>query len=428
MNDAARTLLADRARRIKQARELLDLAESSGRNLTGEEQRQYERLMDDAKALNKRAEREIDLEAAERTLDAPSGRRPLPGQDPTPGLGADRTEPGVEYLVDYRDGSRIPLLAPEQRMAAHAALPSIDPALVALAQATGNKRMQEEVRDLVGGQLSAGGALISAGEFVDRVRNQAVVVRAGARTVPFTGRTLTAARLETDPTAYWKPEGASGTASDPTFGAIMFQARTLFCLVKIAYELASDATNAVDILRNAMSMALALEWDRAALRGTGAGEEPTGILNFGNGVQTEALSTALQWDHISQAIQDIAEVNGTANAVVLSTRDHHRMTRIKDAEGLYVAEPPFMAGIRRFGTNQIPTNLGTGSDESEAYIGAFENLWIAVREEMRIEVSTEASDSSGSAFKNLEVWVRAYQRVDTALVRPALFKTLTGIL
>jgi HK97 family phage major capsid protein len=70
---------------------------------------------------------------------------------------------------------------------------------------------------------------------------------------------------------------------------------------------------------------------------------------------------------------------------------------------------------------------GSGSDESLAFVGDFSHLWIGMRTEVTIEASRSAADSSSSAFRNMEVWVRGYLRADVGVVRPTHFCVLSGI-
>jgi hypothetical protein len=45
-----------------------------------------------------------------------------------------------------------------------------------------------------------------------------------------------------------------------------------------------------------------------------------------------------------------------------------------------------------------------------------------------MEISRTAADSTGSAFTNAQVWIRAYLRADVQLAHPRAFNVLSGIL
>ena len=81
-------------------------------------------------------------------------------------------------------------------------------------------------------------------------------------------------------------------------------------------------------------------------------------------------------------------------------------------------------------TNQIPNNLthGSANTASDAFVGQFDQCMIGMRTGLVMEVSRVAADSTGSAFANTQLWVRAYLRADVQLAHPLAFNVLTGIL
>ena len=224
-------------------------------------------------------------------------------------------------------------------------------------------------------------------------------------------------------------EGAEGTESDMTFGAYVLRSRTLMALCRVSVELAEDAYNLGSLVESSMSSALALELDRAALRGMGAAEEPMGILNTDGvtvtsmGPDGAALTTL---EPFSQAVQDIAEANGEATSVILSPREWGTIDRMLDGDGKPLTPLPSWAALRKYVTNQIPINLahGMATTASEAYIGDFTKCLIGMRTQLTLEVSREA----GTAFHNLQMLIRAYLRADVCLTQPGHFVVLTGII
>lgn len=80
-------------------------------------------------------------------------------------------------------------------------------------------------------------------------------------------------------TAYWTEEGAQMTASQPSFGRIVLEARKLTAYTEIPNELMEDAVAALDQWFNEM-FPIALAWfeDVGFISGTGIGQ-PQGFLN-----------------------------------------------------------------------------------------------------------------------------------------------------
>ena len=78
---------------------------------------------------------------------------------------------------------------------------------------------------------------------IDRARNVAQVLAAGAETIPMDSKTLQLGRLTTDPTAAWLAEGGTRAASDPVFDSVVLTAKTLSCLTVASLEFLQDAVN-----------------------------------------------------------------------------------------------------------------------------------------------------------------------------------------
>ncbi len=294
---------------------------------------------------------------------------------------------------------------------------------------SGSKAMAVGVGALGGfvvpGELSA--------RLIDLARNAARVVQAGALTVPMTTAEMTMARLAGDASASWKQENAAGTASDLSLERVTFRARTLVAVVKSSVELFEDATTIESTIENSLGAALGLELDRAALRGSGAGAEPLGILNQPGVTVTGAIGSPADYVKFADT-PTLALRNANAAepyAFISSPRTFDSLAKIVTGittDLTRLPPPPAWNAYQRFSTNQIPVNLGAGTNESEAYIGDFAQLMIGMRTQLAIEVSRQAADANSSAFTNMQVWIRAYLRADIQLAHPDHFNVLTGIL
>ena len=83
--------------------------------------------------------------------------------------------------------------------------------------------------------------------------------------------------------------------------------------------------------------------------------------------------------------------------------------------------------LQKFTTTQLRKTLGAGA-ESEAIVGDFTWLWLALRNQVRVEASRVAADGSGnSAFTDMQVWIRAYVRADVVIGQPSAFTYMSGI-
>src|ERR1035438_3674198 len=86
------------------------------------------------------------------------------------------------------------------------------------------------VRSLSTGGSSAIVPTIWSANIIDRARNAAVVMQAGAEVVPMDSKVLQVGRLTTDPTPAWLAEGGTRTGSDPAFDSVSLTAKTVTAL------------------------------------------------------------------------------------------------------------------------------------------------------------------------------------------------------
>lgn len=292
-----------------------------------------------------------------------------------------------------------------------------------------------EQRVLSEGTDSAGGFSVPeilAGQFIDRVRNAMITMRAGAVTVPMTSDTLHLARLASADAPTWHAENAVITEGNLTLERVTFTARTLPMLIRLSVELSEDSANIDAIIEREMSAAIARELDRVALRGTGTAPEPRGIRNQ-TGVTIQGPlggangSTPANYDFLLDAGFAVAEANFDVAALarVYHSRTAKVLGKLKDTTNQPLAVPPHAANWRELVTNAIPINLtvGTSTDCSESYVGDFRELMIGMRTSFRLESSRVEKDS----FEKLQIAVRAYLRADVQLAHAAAFTVTTGI-
>ena len=90
-----------------------------------------------------------------------------------------------------------------------------------------------------------------ASDIIDRARNNAAVIKAGATMVPMDSKVVQIGRLTADPTASFRTEGSTITASDPTFDNVTLTATTLSALVVGSLEWFQDAPNVDEVVSEA---------------------------------------------------------------------------------------------------------------------------------------------------------------------------------
>jgi HK97 family phage major capsid protein len=266
------------------------------------------------------------------------------------------------------------------------------------------------------------------------VRNAAQVIRAGALTIPLESQTLKIARQTGDVTSAWKAENAAITFSDTNFDVVTFTAQMLVAGTKLSIEVVEDAPNIDAIVSQSIVKSLGLALDYAGLYGSGSSNQPKGVRNQTNVIVTDLGTdgyTLTDYSKFSTGISDIMGQNFNGPfGILYSARTAGKLDNLQDTLHQPLRQPDLVAAARKFVTNQIPNNLthGASNAASDAFIGQWDQCMVGLRTGMVMEISRVAADSTGSAFSNAQVWVRAYLRADVQLAHPKAFNVLTGIL
>lgn len=165
------------------------------------------------------------------------------------------------------------------------------------------------------------------GELIDVLRNNEVLMAAGCSTMglPPNGR-MVFPRQTGASTAYYVGESTEITASEPTTGDLVLQAKKVACLVKIPNELFRFASVSVEqFVRNDMARVLSLKMDKELLEGVGSSVAPKGLINYA-GIQSHtSLGTPadgnsgypIQPEDVYQMIAKVEERNATFKAFVM---------------------------------------------------------------------------------------------------------------
>lgn len=267
---------------------------------------------------------------------------------------------------------------------------------------------------------SAGGFLVPeplSNRVIDLARNKSYVVQAGAGTVPMTSSTLDIAKLLSDPTVSWYPENGTIAETDVTFGRASLKANKMACVVRISNELLEDAANVQTIVENAIASSIALELDRTAIVGTGAGQ-PLGIVNATNINTVTSVGTLADYDDFIDAVFAVRGYNFEPNAAMYSPTTGKKLAKMVTglASDLTKLVPPAdFANLQKYVTNQI--------GDTVAIVGQWDQYLIGLRSQIRIEISREAD----TAFMRDQSLIRAVWRGDGMPINGRAFAVLSGI-
>lgn len=251
------------------------------------------------------------------------------------------------------------------------------------------------------------------------LRNESTFLNANPTRVQLINGSFKQPRGATGATAGYVAEGALKPVSTPTFDAIDMKAKKLAGIVPITNEARKwTVGNLESYIRDDLRNALALTMDVNAYLGTGAGSSPIGIFNK-SGVQTVAGA------FVNPAAPTLAELDRFATAMILKlttaniysnprwrwvmayrTLMYLADMRVGDNDGELAypslqGENPTWKGFPVAVTNQVPTNLGTGTNASLIGLVDFSHVLFGEEQGIVMKMSDQATLDPDGTGENL---------------------------
>lgn len=289
-------------------------------------------------------------------------------------------------------------------------------------------KSEAEKRALAEGTDSAGGYTVPdilSSRLIDLMRSNNVAIQAGAMTVPLTSDTTHIARLLTDPTPAWRAENASIGESDPTFGRVVFEPKSLAVIVRVSRELLEDSLNIETALPQILAASMAQELDRVVFLGLGSSNEPSGLDTLAD-VQELAHDAAItSYSPLLTARRNLMRENASGiTAHVMHPDTEAVFGGLVDTTNQPLNYPAVLDRpnpMRWLTTTQLPTDLGGGSNETTIYAGDFTQLAVGVRNDLRVEILRERyADQHQYGFV-------CHMRADVAAIQPKALLRITGV-
>jgi len=211
--------------------------------------------------------------------------------------------------------------------------------------------------------------------------------------------------------------GAENTAigySQMTTRKVSLSAKHLRGLTAMSnYAISISPLAMASIVGNDLTQSLGLSCDAAGLRGDGTGSNPTGVkslLNASNVYTATATTVAPTLAQIDVDIKKALTLYRTSNVPrvrpywIMSNRVFTYLQFMRDTIAGYVfpglqnaAAPTWYDNIPVLRSEQIPSNLGAGTNESELYLVDFGHVLMGTARALRIEASNEASYINASS-------------------------------
>lgn len=292
-------------------------------------------------------------------------------------------------------------------------------------------------RDLNVTTATAGGNLVATdllgGSFIDALRNAMVIDRMGTRMLTGLVGNIAIPRLSGTGTAYWVAENTAPTESDQTIAQVTMSPKTVGAFTDISRRLLLQSSIDVEaMVQNDLATILGLAIQQAAINGSGASNQPSGILTrVTASVIGGANGAAPTWANIVQLESDVAVANADVGTLGYLTnakvRGKLKTTSKVTGQNGFVwddGDTP-MNGYRTAVTNAVPSNLVKGTSGavcSAIVFGNFADLVIGMWGSLDLMVDPYTGSTAGT------VRVVALQDVDVQLRNVVSFATMVDAL
>jgi HK97 family phage major capsid protein/HK97 family phage prohead protease len=292
-------------------------------------------------------------------------------------------------------------------------------------------------RDLNVTTATAGGNLVATellgGSFIDALRNAMVIDRMGTRMLTGLVGNIAIPRLSGTGTAYWVAENTAPTESDQTIAQVTMSPKTVGAFTDISRRLLLQSSIDVEaMVQNDLATILGQAIQQAAINGSGASNQPSGILTrVTASVIGGTNGAAPTWANIVALESDVAIANADVGTLGYLTNARVRgklktTSKVSGQNGFVWddGDTP-MNGYRTAVTNAVPSNLvkGTsGSTCSAIVFGNFADLVIGMWGSLDLMVDPYTGSTAGT------VRVVALQDVDVQLRNVVSFATMVDAL
>lgn len=417
-------LLEKRAKTVAQMRSLTDTASGEKRDLSETESTSFDGYSAEVRALDAQIQRAQVLAEAERSMpvDPSTPRRGNDGnfEDQCRSFSlcnaiASRLEPGsvdagreneISQELARRDGKEARgILVPHEIFQERRAL---------LTTNTGQNLYPDRHRDDL---------------FIDRLRESLRVGQLGATILSGLKGTQDIPKMTGSVSGYWVGEDEDVTASEAAFDSVKLEPKTVGAETEYSRRMIINASPDVEqLMRNDLSQVLATAIDFQAINGTGLANKPKGIryalgttklpLDVGS---TTPFADLLEF--IAQMSTDNALAGNLAWLVNPKTYKFFRSAIREGTEMPIMTMPGQLLDYAIAQTNHVPSNFGSGNDESPVIFGNFSDLMIGYWSSVDILVNPYHAD----VYSKGGVKINAMQDVDIAVRHGESFAISEGL-
>lgn len=270
-----------------------------------------------------------------------------------------------------------------------------------------------------------------AGELIDLLYNQSVVLGLGARMYAGLQGNVSFPKITGGSTAHWVTEnpGADVDESQLSTGAVSLSPKTLQATTAFSRQLLAQSVIGIEAaVRADITTQHALAIDRAALHGDGV-TAPRGIYNTA-GVNTVDMTDGVTYGKLVDMIAKVLAANALMGTQGFATTPlmagKLAQTLVAQAAGAGFIwtgrlDAGTVAGYQAVASNQVLSDLGAAGDEHGLIFGNFSDLLIGTWGALELTVDPYALKKQGL------VEVTSYQLADVAIRHPESFTKATHL-
>jgi HK97 family phage major capsid protein len=293
-------------------------------------------------------------------------------------------------------------------------------------------------RDLTAGTNNAGGFTVAtdmrAGDFISVLRNAMVIDTLGTRMLTGLQGNVAIPKQSASASAFWVAENSAPTESQQTIAQVTMSPKTVGAFTDVSRRLLLQSSIDVEnMVQTDLAAILGLAIQQAAINGTGASNQPTGLLAaITSTVIGGTNGLAPTWQNIIDLETGVAQANADVGSMAYLTNAKVRgrlktVQKFSGTNGMPVwdgGENP-VNGYRAAVTNGVPSNLtkGTSSGVCSAIIfGNFADLVIGLWGATDIIIDPYTGSTAGT------LRTVVLQDVDVALRNVESFTTMVDAL
>lgn len=422
-----------RAELIERAGTILATARAAKRDVTTEEEREFDSLHAEAERLEQGIERQERQDESERQLAERSGNLRRLADTPEGRRAGKPTELGPDCVLGehetFESRARDRVGEDDARFGA---------LLASRCGATVSDLRESERRALSTSSGAGGGFTVpsvTSGRILDALVNGTQVIPAGAMRgeLPDEGGEFLWPKLATRPTAAWVGENEQLSDASMTFEGLKVEPRIL-AVGPLRMPLKLVEQSAVRLERYAidvMSREASIEVDRVAMFGLGTAKQPKGLI-YWTGVNEKLMgangAAITDYDPLLDAIKLIEDDNGRApTAAIMAPRTSNTLAQLKtgiSSDNTPLEKPDKIKGLPFLVTNQVPIDevQGSASDASRILLGHWPDMTVFFQGPVRMLVLRERYADY------LQVGVIVYVKCDVMVAYPESFASVTGII